>query len=155
MKAEKKAPYPISENQYDADSSSPLVPRRSLEEEAPAGQQPEFDTSERAADSVSENGNVTDGAANLFDTTLADGDGDVKDGEEAQNSEASIKKAPYPISENQYDADSSSTFLPRHAPEEEARSGQLPALDTSDDAADSASDKGSVTDGDTDLFEMT
>lgn len=65
------------------------------------------------------------------------------------------KKAPYPISENQYDADSSSTFLPRHAPEEEARSGQLPALDTSDDAADSASDKGSATDGDTDLFEMT
>lgn len=100
--AEKKTPYPISENQYDADSSSTLVPRRSLEEEAPAGQQPEFDTSERAADSVSENGNVTDGAADLSDTTLAERDGDVKDGGGIENSEATIKEAPYPISENQY-----------------------------------------------------
>lgn len=100
--AEKKAPYPISENQYDADSSSPLVPRRSLEEEAPVGQQPEFDTSERAADSVSENGNVTDGAADLSDTTLAERDGDVKDGGGIENSEATIKKTPYPISENRY-----------------------------------------------------
>ena len=79
MKAEKKAPYPISENQYDADSSSPLVPRRSLEEEAPAGQQPEFETSDDAADSASDKGSATDGDTDLFEMTLADVLRNVKD----------------------------------------------------------------------------